>query len=127
MPERERVEQLIAYTVQGRSQEALLEFYAEDVVIQENQQAPRIGLAASLARNREAAQWTASVHEISVPNVLIAGDQVVIQWHAEWTLSNGVRVRIEELAWQQWQGDRIVCERFFYDPTPLLNAGLASV
>jgi ketosteroid isomerase-like protein len=125
VPDRETVEQLIRYTVEGRAEAALLAFYAEDVIIQENNQPPRIGRAASLARNADAAQWTQAVHEISVPRVLIDGNLVVIEWHAEWTLSNGERVRIEELALQSWEGDRVVFERFFYDPTPLLEAGFS--
>lgn len=125
MPERETIEQLIRYTVEGRSEEALLAFYAEDVVIQENNQPPRVGRAASIARGREAARWTREVHEISVPRVLIDGDQVVIEWHAEWTLANGTRVRIEELALQCWEGERVVFERFFYDPASMLEAGFS--
>jgi hypothetical protein len=31
-------------------------------------------------------------------------------------------VRIEEIALQQWRGDRIVHERFFYDPSPVVAA-----
>ncbi|AIR90748.1 nuclear transport factor 2 family protein [Pseudomonas cremoricolorata] len=125
MPDKDIIEQLIRYTVEGRSEAALLAFYAEDVVIQENNQPPRIGRAASLARNTEAAEWTSAVHEISAPSVLIDGNLVVIEWHAEWTLKNGERVRIEELALQSWKGNQVVFERFFYDPTPLLKAGFA--
>jgi hypothetical protein len=125
MPELETINELIRYTVEGRSEEALLAFYAEDVVIQENNLPPRIGREASIARSRDAARWTSAVHEISVPRVLIDGDHVVIEWHAEWTLENGVRVRIEELALQCWEGDRVVFERFFYDPAPMLEAGFS--
>lgn len=124
MPTRRSVERLIALTCEGKTEQALKAFYAEDVVVRENNLPPRIGLAASLARNQEAARWTAAVHEVQVPNWLIDGDRVVIEWWAEWSLSNGARVRVEELAWQQWQGEKIVFERFFYDPTPLLQAGL---
>lgn len=123
MPDRDVIEQLIRYTVEGRSEAALLAFYADDVVIQENNQPPRVGRAASIARNRDAVQWTRAVHEISVPRVLIDGNLVVIEWHAEWTLSSGQRIRIEELALQSWEGNRIVFERFFYDPQPLVEAG----
>lgn len=125
MPERETIDALIRCTVEGRPEEALLAFYAEDVIIQENNQPPRIGRAASIARSREAARFTREVHEISVPRVLIDGDHVVIEWHAEWTLQDGTRVRVEELALQCWSGGRVVFERFFYDPAPVLGAGFS--
>jgi hypothetical protein len=33
-------------------------------------------------------------------------------------------VRVEEVALQTWKGDRIAHERFFYDMSPLIAAGI---
>jgi hypothetical protein len=33
-------------------------------------------------------------------------------------------VRVEEVALQTWKGDRIIHERFFYDMSPLIGAGI---
>ena len=32
---------------------------------------------------------------------------------------DGTSFRMEEIAWQRWRGERIVEERFFYDPAQL--------
>jgi hypothetical protein len=43
----------------------------------------------------------------------------VIRWIFEFTYPDGSRMRIEELAYQRWEGERIAEERFFYDPAQL--------
>jgi hypothetical protein len=47
--------------------------------------------------------------------LVIDGDQVVIHWVFDATDKADVTRRIEELSFQQWRGDRIQTERFFYD------------
>jgi hypothetical protein len=109
----------VRYTVDNRLIEALKEFYHDDVVMQENNLPPRVGLAASIDRQHAAIAMTADIHEVKAVSILIDGDDAAIEWHAEWTLASGQRVRIEEIALQRWKNDRIIHERFFYDPTPL--------
>jgi hypothetical protein len=41
---------------------------------------------------------------------------VVIRWVFEFTGLDGRKSRIEELAWQRWEGEQIAQETFFYDP-----------
>ena len=45
------------------------------------------------------------------------GDHVVIRWIFEFTWKDGSTGRIEELAYQRWEGERIAQEQFFYDPS----------
>jgi hypothetical protein len=51
--------------------------------------------------------------------VFISGDQVVIHWLFEFTRPNDTVMRIEELTHQTWRGDRIMAERFCYDPAQM--------
>lgn len=125
MTDRGRVEDLVRYTVDNRLIEALEEFYHEDSTMQENCMPPRIGRKASIERQKVAQAMTAKIHEVRAVSVLVDGDRSVIEWHAEWTLISGQRIRIEEIAVQEWKGDRIIRERFFYDPTPFVVAGVA--
>ncbi len=115
MVTRPRIDALIQYTLDGRLIEALKEFYHPNAVMQENCEPPRPDLATSIARQKGAQAMTATVHEVKAVNILHDGDRVAIEWHAEWTMTNGMRVRVEEVALQLWQGDRIIHERFFYD------------
>jgi len=48
-----------------------------------------------------------------VTPVFVNGDHVVIRWVFEFTGQDGRKSRIEELAWQRWEGEQIAQETFF--------------
>jgi len=48
--------------------------------------------------------------------VFVNGDRVVIRWIFEFKYLTGKAARLEELAYQRWEGERIAEEKFFYDP-----------
>lgn len=119
MPSRDRVGNLIRYVEAGRLIEGLESFYHEDCRMQENCDPPRVGLMVSLERQRDNIAMGATIEEIRAVHVLVDGDRVAIEWHAQWLLPDGQRYRVEEVALQHWRGDHIAFERFFYDPRPL--------
>jgi hypothetical protein len=116
MPSQEILEQFIARVEQNAHAEAVEEFYAADVIMQENQSLPRVGRDAHIANER---RMMARVHKMTskcVRPVFVSGDKVVIRWifHFEW--EDGTFTHMDELAYQHWEGDRIANEQFFYDP-----------
>jgi hypothetical protein len=56
------------------------------------------------------------VESTCVRPVFVNGDHVVIRWIFAFTGLDGQERRMEELAWQRWEGERIAQEEFFYDP-----------
>jgi hypothetical protein len=48
---------------------------------------------------------------------VVEGDNVAIHWIFELTDKSDKVHRIDEVALQQWRGDKIFRERFFYDPS----------
>lgn len=119
MPSSDRVAALIALVEAGRFVEALEGFYHEDATMRENNAPPRTSRAESIARQRRNADLGARIEAVKANAVLVDGDRSAIEWHAAWQFDDGRRYRIEEVALQRWQGDRIIEERFFYDPAPL--------
>ena len=124
MPNLNQLNHLIELVKQNKAIEAYKKFYHDDVVVQEANFPPRIGLAASIDHVSQGKDSTKEIHEVSTPKILVDGDHSIIEWHAEWTITNGTRIRVEEVALQTWRDDKICHERFFYDPTPLIEAGL---
>ena len=121
MPSRERVQQLVAYVERGQILEAIDEFYADDVVMQDNLNPPTVGKAANLERER--AFFSAiQVHEHRALAVLVEGDRAIINWLFEFTGADGIRYRMDQIAVQQWRDGRIVRERFVYDSASLKAA-----
>ncbi len=119
MPSAETLERFIARVEQNAHVEAIVEFYTESASMQENQSAPRVGRDTLIANERRALALATSVRSTCVRPVFVNGDRVVIRWIFEFTYEDASSLRIEELAYQRWEGDRIAEEQFYYDPRQL--------
>ena len=120
MPSRQTVQDFIALVEQGHYLEAIEQFYAPDASMQENSEPPRRGRETLLAYERAVIAACSAMRTLPVESYLVDGDLVVIHWIFEFTRLSGKTMRIDELAHQRWQGDKIVEERFFYDPVAAL-------
>ncbi len=116
MPSRERVAAFVATVEAARYVEALEEFYHPDASMQDNQAPPREGLSRLIADERATMALFATMETAPVEDLLIDGDKVMIRWKFTFTPAEGPPMVMEELALQQWAGDRIARERFFFDP-----------
>ncbi len=116
MPTPETLERFIARVEENAHAEAIEEFYLADASLQENQGAPRVGRDNNVAREREVLARAKSVVSKCVRPVFESGNYVVIRWVFEFEWLDGSTTRMEELAYQLWEGERIARETFFYDP-----------
>ncbi len=119
MPSQATLQRFVGLVEAGRFLEAMEAFYAGDATMQENEQPPRVGKEALLANERKVVAGTARVTARHVPPLQVDGDHVVIRWVFEFEGADGTLRRVDELAWQRWRGDRIVEEKFFYDPSQM--------
>jgi SnoaL-like domain len=119
MPDTATLERFIARVEANAHAEAIEEFYAPHASMQENGAPPRVGRDLLVARERQVLARARRVESACVRPVLVHGEIVVIRWkfHFEW--HDGSTTDMEELAWQRWEGGRVVEERFFYDPAQL--------
>ena len=117
MPSRQTVDAFIAQVVAGDHVGAIRDWYHDDAWMQENQAPPRQGGREALMQQEAAiiARSESVVTEL-LGGPLIDGDQVTIRWRFSFTFKDGGRMRMEEVAWQTWRGDKIAEETFFYDP-----------
>jgi hypothetical protein len=111
-----RVVDLQEYIGGGRILEAMNEFYAENVSMQENTDDPIVGRAKNIERERE---FLANVKEFkgyTVVSLSVGPETSAVESVLEFIDVDDKPVRLEQVAIQKWQGDRIVSERFYYDP-----------
>jgi ketosteroid isomerase-like protein len=116
MPSRARLNEFIAVVESGDHAGAIERYYAEDATMQENAAPPRVGRDALVAHERAALARMSDVYSKCMTSVL-EDDRVVIHWNFVLTEKSGLVRRFDEIALQEWRGDRIFRERFFYDPT----------
>ena len=116
MPTRERVEAFIARVERGDYVGAIEDFYTEDATMQDNDAAPRGGREALMAQEKATMAAVKQIATRPVERWLVDGDRVAINWVFEFTFANGTKAVMDEIAFQEWRGDRIARERFYYDP-----------
>ena len=119
MPSPEVLQRFIDEVEANAHVEAIEKFYAPHASMQENELPPRIGRETLVANERKALSRMRSVMSECLHPVFVNGDHVVIRWVFQFETHDGARIRMDELAYQRWQGDRIVEEKFFYDPQQL--------
>jgi ketosteroid isomerase-like protein len=121
MPSRSRVLELVRLVEAGRITNAITEFYADNVAMQENLSAATVGKQANLERERRFFD-SITINQMRALSVVVDGDSAAINWLFEYTTADGQRYRMDEVAVQTWEGDRIVHERFVYDTATLAAA-----
>lgn len=122
MPNKTTVQALVDAISQGRILEAFEEFYADDVVMQENSHPATEGKAANRVREEEFVSKVGEVFENRALAVLVDGDQSALQWVIDFRNKDGVRIRINQVAIQTWKDEKIVAERFYYDSANVVVA-----
>ena len=116
MPSRNAVEAFVAQVLRGEHVEAIRDWYADDASMQENQEPPRVGREVLMEGERQTLARVASVHTALLSPVVVEGDRVAIHWRFTFTSPKGHVRSFEEIAWQEWRGDKVWREQFFYDP-----------
>jgi ketosteroid isomerase-like protein len=106
---------LLALVAQGKAAEAFAKYYADDVVMRENEHPPTVGYAANLAR--EQAMW-ATIGRFEEFTVLATGTSPEHSFYesvSRYVDKAGKAHRIRQVAVAHWREGRIIDERFVYD------------
>lgn len=126
MPAADTLTQFVELVEGGRFLEAIERFYAADATMQENEHPPRVGKQALLANERKVIGGTRRVTARCVRPWFVEGERVVVRWVFEFEGADGGVRRIDELALQRWRGEKIVEEKFFYDPAQMVASAKAA-
>jgi len=119
VPTPETLERFIARVESNAHAEALEEFYTAEASMRENRSPPRVGRDAHIANERRVLAKARRVSSACVRPVFVHGERVVIRWIFQFEWLDGTVTRVEELAYQRWEGERVAEEEFFYDPAQL--------
>jgi ketosteroid isomerase-like protein len=115
MPTQARLDAFIAHVVSGDHVGAVRDFYAADATMRENLKEPRRGREVLMENEARALARLDRMVTHPPKAIVLDGDRVAIHWMFDAVGKDGVTRRLEELALQRWEGDRIAEEQFFYD------------
>jgi hypothetical protein len=108
-------QELNTLVLQGQILAAFDRFYADNVVMQENNAAATVGKAANRAREVQFVESIAELHHAALLGSAVSGDHSFSEWLMDVTFKNGIRVRLEQVAVRKWVDGEIVHERFYYN------------
>ncbi|MEM8739720.1 MAG: nuclear transport factor 2 family protein [Planctomycetota bacterium] len=111
-----RLHELLDYIRGGRIMDAMNEFYADEVVMQEPAYGKTEGLQANLEREEK---FVASVKEFKgfeTPAVAVGEGVGIYENVMDWVDTEGKDIHVEQTVVQHWNSDgKITHERFYYD------------
>ena len=110
-----RIHDLIDYIREGRIMEAMQEFYAEDVVMEEPMYGATGGLAANLEREQQFLDSVKEFRHFQARNVGVGDDVSFYECVMDWVDVDGNEIHAEQTAVAEWKDGKIVRERFYYD------------
>jgi ketosteroid isomerase-like protein len=123
-----RVQELVSYIQNGRIIDAMYEFYADDLRMQENNNPPTTGLAANVEREKQFLSYVKQWKSVDVDAVAVdaARGRTLVQSRLEFEAVDGKSVKMDQVAVQTWRDGKIVHEKFYYDTGAAAPAGAQS-
>lgn len=98
----------------GQAIEAFEKFYADDIVMQENDQPPRVGKATNREFEQQFFGMIKEFHGATLGDVAVGGDVSFSEWTFDVTFQDGNRVANPQVTRRKWQDGKIVNERFYH-------------
>ncbi len=90
------------------------EFYASNVVMQENNTEPFVGKEVNREREEKFVASVEKIHKGSVVASAVNGNVSFSQWEMDISFKGGNRMKMEQVAVRHWENGKVVRERFFY-------------
>jgi len=110
-----RIHELLDYVRQGRVMDAMNEFYAADVVMEEPAYGRTVGLAANLEREQKFVDSVREFKGFEAPTVAVGEDCSLYENVMDWVDVEGNEIHVEQVSVAQWKDGKIVHERFYYN------------
>jgi ketosteroid isomerase-like protein len=98
----------------GKALEAFEQYYADDIVMQENSDEPRRGKDVNRKAEVEFFSSLASFNEGKLLSSAVNGDVTFGEWFMDVTFKNGQNAKLSQVAVRRWKDGQIVHERFYY-------------
>ena len=108
-------DQLNKQILSGDALAAFESFYADDVVMQENSDEPRVGKDVNRKLEQDFFSSIEQFHGAKVLGNAVNGDISYSEWEYDFTPKGGKRLKLTQVAARRWTNGKVVHERFYYN------------
>ncbi len=98
----------------GKMLEAFDKYYADNVTMQENETAPRVGKAANRKYEEAFVNGLEKVHDMKILGVATGDNYSTVESFMDLTHKDWGRVARTQVAVQHWDNGKIIKEKFYY-------------
>ena len=110
----EKISDLNDLVLQGKALEAFEKYYDDDVIMQENENAPTVGKKANRKREEDFFSAITEFRGAQPLKISVGEETTMVQWHYDYTHNDwGVR-NYNQVSVQEWKNGKIIKEQFFY-------------
>lgn len=117
----ESVSDLAKMISEGKLLEAFDQYYDERVSMQENEAEPRVGKEANRKAEEVFVNGITKINKIEILGVAIGENFSVLEYHMDVEHKDYGRINKNQVAVQRWENNKIISEKFYYDPTAKLD------
>ena len=112
---RTSVDQLNQLILEGKILEGFVKFYADDVVMQDNDYPQRVGKEVNRQYEESFVNGLTEFRGAKVVNTVVSDGVVAVEWWFDYTHKDyGIR-NYTQLSVQRWKNGKIVEEKFYYN------------
>mgnify|MGYP003419006730 FL=1 len=112
---RTNVDQLNQMILEGKILDAFEKFYADDVVMQDNDYPARVGKAVCRQAEEAFVNGLTEFRGAKVINTLISDGIAVVEWWFDYTHKDFGTRNYTQVAVQRWKNGKITEEKFYYN------------
>jgi len=98
----------------GKGMDGFEQFYADDIVMQENLDEPTRGKDKNRKREQDFMGMVEAFHGVKLLGSAVNGDVSYSEWEFDLTFKGQPRRPLTEVAARRWKDGKIVHERFYY-------------
>ncbi|WP_235278408.1 nuclear transport factor 2 family protein [Synechococcus sp. Nb3U1] len=100
--------------LQGKAMDVFEQYYADDVVMQENEAPPTVGKEVNRARELDFFSKVTEFRSLELKNVAFGEDTIFAEWFADYTHAEWGKRTYHQVSVSKWRDGKIVHERFYY-------------
>ncbi|MEO6538425.1 MAG: nuclear transport factor 2 family protein [Ferruginibacter sp.] len=109
------VDELNQMILEGKIMDAFEKFYADDIVMQDNDYPIRVGKEVNRQYEEAFVNGLSEFRGVKVVNTLISDGIAVVEWWFDYTHSEyGIR-NYTQVCVQRWKNGKIIEEKFYYN------------
>ena len=107
-------EDIKSLVLQGKAMEAFEKYYAEDVVMQENETPATVGKAANRDRELDFFDQVIEFRGMELKAVAYGEDLIISEWFVDYTHAEWGKVTHDQVSVSRWKDGKIVHDRYYY-------------